>query len=150
MHSVVRTDSSDPGFVRLVGMLDEYLAIQDGKDHAFYHTFNQIHALAHVVVAISNNLAVGCGAIKALGQDTMEIKRMFTDVEHRKRGIAADVVSELELWAKELGASRTVLETGKKQMEAIALYTKQGYRQIPNYGQYVGIENSICFEKQLN
>jgi len=31
----------------------------------------------------------------------------------------------------------------------IALYEKNGYRRIANYGQYAGIENSICFEKIL-
>jgi hypothetical protein len=41
------------------------------------------------------------------------------------------------------------LETGKKQPEAIKLYTKNGYFIIPNFGQYENIENSICFEKQL-
>ena len=41
------------------------------------------------------------------------------------------------------------VETGKKQPEAIALYRKKGYEQIPNYGQYIGVENSVCFEKTL-
>ena len=41
------------------------------------------------------------------------------------------------------------LETGKKQPEAIELYKKNGYNIIPNYGQYEGVENSVCFEKTL-
>ena len=45
---------------------------------------------------------------------------------------------------------KTVLETGLKQPEAIALYKKNGYTVIPNYGQYAGVENSVCFEKMLN
>ena len=36
-----------------------------------------------------------------------------------------------------------------KQPEAIALYRKNGYSQIPNYGQYIGMDNSICFEKVI-
>jgi putative acetyltransferase len=40
-------------------------------------------------------------------------------------------------------------ETGKRQPEAIALYEKQGYQRISNYGQYIGVENSVCFEKVL-
>ena len=43
-----------------------------------------------------------------------------------------------------------ILETGKKQPEAIALYTKKGYHITPNYGQYAGVENSVCFEKYIN
>jgi len=42
-----------------------------------------------------------------------------------------------------------VLETGKKQIDAIALYTKNGYHIIPNYGQYAGVEYSLCFEKRI-
>ncbi len=59
-------------------------------------------------------------------------------------------MSELEVWATELSYEKCVLETGKRQQEAIALYTKNGYKRIPNYGQYTGVENSLCFEKILN
>ena len=79
----------------------------------------------------------------------MEIKRMYTSPGSRGTGIATKILTELEVWATELSYERCVLETGKRQPEAIRLYTKSGYQQIPNYGQYVGIENSICFEKEL-
>jgi putative acetyltransferase len=59
------------------------------------------------------------------------------------------VLAELEAWAAELGYPKCVLETGKRQPEAIALYEKQGYQRISNYGQYIGVENSVCFEKVL-
>ena len=74
---------------------------------------------------------------------------MFVNPIARKLGVATKVLGELEKWAKELGYKSCILETGKKQPEAIALYEKNGYRSIPNYGQYDGIENSLCFEKKL-
>jgi len=49
----------------------------------------------------------------------------------------------------ELGYEKCILETGKKQPEAIALYKKNGYKLIPNYGQYAEVENSVCFEKEM-
>jgi len=49
----------------------------------------------------------------------------------------------------ELGFSRCILETGYNQPEAIALYKKCGYQITENYGQYIGVKNSICFEKIL-
>ena len=55
----------------------------------------------------------------------------------------------LEKWAGELGYKKCILETGKKQPEAISLYKKNGYKPIPNYGQYTGIDNSVCFEKLI-
>jgi putative acetyltransferase len=80
----------------------------------------------------------------------MEVKRMYTSPESRGKGTAAQVLNELEKWAAELYCKKCVLETGKRQPEAIGLYQKGGYKIIPNYGQYAGIENSVCFEKELN
>jgi putative acetyltransferase len=74
---------------------------------------------------------------------------MYTLPEFRGKGIAAMVLHELEKWAAELSFEKCVLETGKRQPEAIGLYTKSGYKTIPNYGQYARIENSVCFEKAI-
>lgn len=74
---------------------------------------------------------------------------MFTHPSSRGKGVAGKVLSELEKWGKELRARRFVLETGKKQVEAIRLYEKSGFVRIPNYGQYKGIVNSVCFEKNI-
>ena len=42
-----------------------------------------------------------------------------------------------------------ILETGKRQKEAVQFYKKNKYTIIPNFGQYKNVENSICFIKQL-
>jgi GNAT superfamily N-acetyltransferase len=79
----------------------------------------------------------------------MEVKRMYTADNHRGKGLATQVLTELENWALELGYSRCILETGKRLPDAVRLYENRGYQLIPNYGQYVEMENSICFEKKL-
>ena len=150
MISLHRTDSKHPDFVALVKKLDADLAVRDGDEHDFYAQFNKIDALKFVVVAFENELAVSCGAMKEIETGTIEIKRMYTLPEQRGKGIAAQVLAELENWASELNFTRCVLETGKKQTEAIALYTRCGYKIVQNYGQYIGVENSICFEKTLS
>ena len=144
---LIRTNSDDPDFRNLVRLLDAVLAEVDGADNAFYAKFNKIDRIRHAVVAFEGAVPVGCGAVKEFSSDAMEVKRMFTLPEHRKKGVAAEILSELEKWTRELGYKKCVLETGKRQPEAIALYRKQGYRSIPNYGQYAGMENSVCFEK---
>ena len=149
MISIVRTHSGNEDFVELVQQLDMELAERDGKDHSFYAQFNKIDMIKHVVVAYVDEYPVACGAIKEYEKGTMEVKRMFTRLDHRGKGIAARVLSELEKWAAEMNYSKCVLETGKKQPEAIRLYEKSGYKLIPNYGQYAGVENSVCFEKSL-
>ena len=74
---------------------------------------------------------------------------MYTLPSMRGKGIASKILKELETWAAELSYKKCVLETGKKQPEAIQLYQNNGYHSIPNYGQYAGIDNSVCFEKEL-
>jgi putative acetyltransferase len=149
MLNIRRTTSSDPDFVALVRLLDADLAIRDGADHAFYSQFNKIDKINYVLIAYDDDVPVACGAIKEYSPVAMEVKRMFTSPEHRGKGAAMEVLTELESWAREMSYSACVLETGNKQPEAIALYHKAGYTVIPNYGQYAGIENSVCFEKKL-
>jgi GNAT superfamily N-acetyltransferase len=149
MINIVRTNSENNDFISLVKLLDADLAIRDGEDHPFYAQFNKIDKIKYVVVALENGKPVGCGAIKEYSPDTMEIKRMYTLPECRGKGIATKVLIELENWTRELSYSKCILETGKKQPEAIALYKKNGYKMIPNYGQYTDVENSLCFEKEM-
>lgn len=149
MITLRRTDSDDEDFKALVKLLDADLAIRDGADHGFYSQFNKIDKIRHAVVCYENGQAIGCGAIKAFSDEAMEVKRMYVSPEGRNKGIATRVLTELEDWAREMGYTKCVLETGKRQPEAIALYEKNGYRRTENYGQYVGVENSVCFEKNL-
>ena len=74
---------------------------------------------------------------------------MYTLPKQRNKGYATLVLNELEKWTSELAYGKCILETGKKQPEAISLYKKNGYRQITNYGQYANIENSVCFQKEM-
>lgn len=150
MITITRTDSSNTHFQELVAALDADLRIRDGEEHGFYAQFNKIDMIRHVVVAYDGNKPVGCGAVKAYDAETMEVKRMFVAPEERCKGIASIVLSELETWTNELGYQKCILETGIKQPEAIALYLKNKYVRIPNYGQYAGVENSVCLEKTLS
>ena len=149
MIKIVRTTSENKDFIDLVKLLDADLAERDGDEHAFYHQFNKIDVIKHVVVLYDNQKPLGCGAIKEFDSTAMEVKRMYTSPESRGKGIATKILLELEKWTEELSYEKCVLETGKRQPEAIQLYTKSGYKKIPNYGQYVGIENSVCFEKSF-
>jgi len=149
MVSLTRTTSDNKDFISLVKLLDAELAERDGEDHPFYAQFNKIDDIKYTVVAYENEKPVSCGAIKEYNPNTMEIKRMYTLPESRGKGIATKVLIELEKWANELGYEKCILETGKKQLEAIALYKKNGYKLIPNFGQYAEVENSVCFEKEM-
>jgi len=150
MYRIVRTDSSNSDFIDLVQQLDKYLAIQDGDEHAFYHQFNAIDDLNNVIVIYENDIPLACGAIKEFEKGTVEVKRMYTTTTSRRKGMGTLILKELESWAQEMNYIKSILETGKRQPEAIALYKNNGYRITPNFGQYSGVENSVCFEKLLN
>lgn len=149
MMRLVRTDSKNPDFIKLVKLLDQDLKIRDGEDHAFYNQFNKVDNINHVVLAYTEDIPVGCGAIKEYAAPVWEVKRMFVQPDKRGRGIASAVLQELEYWAKDIHCEKLVLETGLAQPEAIALYEKRRYQRMPNYGQYAGVENSVCMFNSL-
>ncbi|HLK29833.1 MAG TPA: GNAT family N-acetyltransferase [Puia sp.] len=149
MITLLRTNSDNKDFAELVKYLDAFLAKIDGDEHAFYAQLNKTAKMKHIVVAYENEKPVGCGAIRESSPGIMEVKRMYTLPDFRGKGIAAKVLNELEKWATEMDYQKCVLETGKRQPEAVALYKKSGYKSIPNYGKYAGVENSVCFEKQI-
>ncbi|GAA4897180.1 hypothetical protein GCM10023311_22450 [Flaviramulus aquimarinus] len=149
MIKLIRTNSDNVDFINLVNQLDTYLKIVDGKDHAFYNQYNNIDVLKNTVVAYINEIPIGCGAFKPYNTNTVEIKRMFTLPESREKGIASLILKELENWANELGYKYCVLETGKRQVEAVCFYDKMHYTIISNFGPYKNVSNSLCFQKKL-
>jgi GNAT superfamily N-acetyltransferase len=150
MIAIVRTTSDNKDFGNLVIQLDAYLRILDGDDHEFYAQFNKSNLLKNALIYYENEVAVGIGAYKEYDSETVEIKRMFTLPEYRGKGIAKAILTELELWAKEENYKFAMLETGYMQKDAIGLYQKLGYEITENFGQYIGVENSVCMKKSLN
>ena len=150
MVRIIRTNSNHIDFIHLVEQLDAELTVKDGKLHDFYDQYNKIENIKYAVIAYYDGKPVGCGAIKNYAPGVMEVKRMFVPVSHRGKGIASKVLAELENWCLDLGNKKLILETGKGQPEAIRFYGKNKFRSIPNFGQYAGVENSVCFEKLVS
>ena len=145
-----RTTSDDPEFRALVVLLDQELAVHNGDKNDFFVQYNKIDKIKHALVILDDDKPVGIGAIREFNEDTTEVKRMYVLPELRGKGIAAEVLSGLEAWAKELGYRYTILETATYLPAAVKLYERSGYERIPNYGQYVGVETSVCMRKMLD
>ncbi|MGI9582374.1 GNAT family N-acetyltransferase [Chryseobacterium sp. RRHN12] len=146
---ILRTDSANTDFQTLVKSLDAALSEHNGENDEFFAQFNTIDTIKNCIVAYIDNIPAACGAFKPLSEDTVEIKRMFTHPEFRKKGLGSAVVKELENWAAELNFKKAVLETSRDLKNAISVYEKSGFSRIPNYGQYIGVEQSVCYEKVL-
>ena len=87
-------------------------------------------------------------ALRRLG-DELEIKRMYVVPRLRGRGLSRQLLDEMERMARDEGAKRVILHTGTEQAAAIAPYEANGFTPIPIYAPYVGLPNSLCFEKAL-
>ena len=104
---------------------------------------------AFFVAFDATGTGVGCGGLRELDETHAEIKRMFVDPGFRGSGVALAVLSTIEVYGRERGWSRLVLETGEAQPDAMRFYEREGYRRIPNFGAYAGHPLSVCYEKQL-
>jgi putative acetyltransferase len=101
------------------------------------------------LVAYVDGQPVGCGAVRRTDPHEAEIKRMYVAPTARGYGVGKRIVTELEALARELGVRRIVLETGPRQLEAIALYQRAGFAEIPLFGEYIGAKFSVCMAKDL-
>jgi putative acetyltransferase len=93
--------------------------------------------------------AVGCGALRELGPDVGEVKRMYVVPARRRSGVAAAVLAALEAEAGRRGWTHLRLETGTEQPDAMAFYERHGYHRIPNFGHYADSTLSVCYERAL-
>lgn len=149
MIEVKRTTSDNPDFRKLIAELDKDLWKMNYSNQGHYDKHNIIESLPTVVVAYDSEKAVGCGCFKKFDVISAEVKRMYVAPSHRGRGISKMILNELEIWAKENGYAKTILETGTAQTEAIGLYKNSSYTLTENYGPYIGMTDSICMEKSL-
>jgi GNAT superfamily N-acetyltransferase len=93
---------------------------------------------------------VGCGALRALGDGAVEIKRMYVRPAARGTGVGRALLRALEAEAAARGFADLRLETGTLQHEAIGLYEAAGYAPIHCWGAYAGVPTSRCFGRRLS
>ena len=101
------------------------------------------------LVAYADGEAVGCGAVRMNEPGVAEVKRMYVRPEWRGRRVASRILAALEQHAMRLGAHQIVLETGERQSEALSLYRRAGYVEIPRFGEYLDSPLSLCLGKNV-
>ena len=146
---IKRTTASDEDFRFLVSLLDKELWDELKEDQATYDPHNKVDHIETVVVVYDGIQPVACGCFKNFDETTVEIKRMFVQKNYRGKGLSKLVLQTLEQWAAELGYRSSVLETSVHFATACGLYRSKGYRDIPKYGPYVGLEDSVCMGKDF-
>ncbi|MFL0249645.1 GNAT family N-acetyltransferase [Clostridium neuense] len=146
---IIRTDSKNSDFLKLIKLLDDDLNGRYGELQKQFDKHNKVDCINDVIVIYKDKLPAACGGFKEYASDTIELKRIFVAKDSRRQGLSKLVIKELEELARKKGYRHAVLETGKKQFEAINLYKNAGYSEIQNYGPYIGNNNSICMKKEL-
>ena len=148
-----RADLLSPVVQQLICALNDELEAlypEEGANHFRLDPEEVADGRGAFLVAHIDGQPVGCGAVRRIEPTVAEIKRMYVAPEARGRGVGRQVLLELEAEARRLGATRLVLETGPRQAEALALYRRAGFVEVPNFGEYVGCEFSVCMAKELN
>jgi GNAT superfamily N-acetyltransferase len=151
---VVRCGLTDDVGQRLIAALNAELSAmypEPGANHFTLDPAETARGRGAFLVIYRGGVAVGCGAVRLLDAETGELKRMYVAPEERGRGLGRLLVEKLEAEARALGVRRLVLETGTRQLAALALYRAAGFGQIPLYGEYLlSPDTSVCLGKELS
>jgi GNAT superfamily N-acetyltransferase len=150
--SVARADIRSPEALALIGALNGELSSrypEDGATHFRLDADEVAPGRGVFLIAQRAGTPIACGAVRRIEAGTAEIKRMYVRPEARGQRVGRAVLGALEAEARALGCARLVLETGLRQMEAIALYERAGFARIPPFGEYVHSPLSVCMAKEL-
>ena len=102
-----------------------------------------------MLIGLLDGRPVTGGGFRRFDADTAELKRIWTDSEHRRRGFAMALLVELEAEIAARGYRRLYLMTGDRQPEAEKLYEAGGYTRLPGPLPSDGPVFPIAFEKAL-
>ena len=86
-----------------------------------------------VLIARLRGDPVGCGALKLHDDGVAELKRMWVAPRARGLGLGTRLLGELESRALAGGSRVARLETNRSLVEAIAMYRRAGYREVPAF-----------------
>ncbi|MFD1886098.1 GNAT family N-acetyltransferase [Paenibacillus wenxiniae] len=133
---------------QLIAQLDEDLLLRYPPEliHGLDLDHPDVNDITFMVAYVDDQPA-GCGAIRKLDEQYTELKRFFVRADQRRQGIAGRLLQALEAAAVEQGFTGIRLETGIQQHEAMAFYERNGYVPIALFGEYIGEEQSRCYEK---
>ncbi len=138
----------------LVASLNEWALTQTPREFTHHMTVEQM-AQPDTTVFIARDAggaAIGMGALKRHADGIGEVKRMFTTLQARGRGVGGAIVERIEAMARDEGLARLVLETGAVDGFASAwrVYERQGFSPcgaVLDYPADTG--HNIFYEKLL-
>lgn len=150
--TIQRGDLSSPVARDLISALNAELSRQypeEGATHFRLDAGEVSDGRGAFLIVWRGSQAIGCGAVRRIETQVGELKRMYVIPEERGAGVGHVLLTALEAEARALGLARLVLETGTRQMAAVALYRRAGFTNIAPFGEYIGSPLSVCMAKDL-
>ena len=141
-------DGAHPDFLLLARALDAYLHARLGAAQDAFAPYNAANALSDVALLYDGERAIACGALKLHPDGAAEIKRVFVAPDHRRCGLARELVRELEGRALSYGCHTLLVETNPSFESAVALYQSLGFAKVAPFGPYQQLD-SLCMGKPL-
>ncbi|HEV2488169.1 MAG TPA: GNAT family N-acetyltransferase, partial [Candidatus Acidoferrales bacterium] len=101
-----------------------------------------------LLIAMDGEAAAGCVALRRLGKDTCEMKRLFVRPNYRGQEVGKRLVHEIIARAQDLGYARMLLDSRPSMQAAIRLYRSVGFREIASYMKDP-VPGALFFELEL-
>jgi putative acetyltransferase len=145
-----------PNELRIIkGLFQEYadslnfeLDFQDFREELATLPGKYAPPLGCILVAKENGETVGCVAVRPLGEEICEMKRLYVKPLHRGKRIGRDLALAIIDEAKRLGYKAMRLDTVVEMREASALYRALGFQPIDAYC-YNPLPGAMYFELKL-
>jgi len=149
MIELRQVDPTQAEVADLIHQLDEYQESMYPPESNHLDSVDELSKTnVNFLAAYVDSVICGIGALKVLN-DYGEIKRLYVPGNYRGKGIAKEIVKELENCLVKRSIFTARLETGIHQREAIDLYMKLGYSEIAPFGDYTEDPLSVFMEKKI-
>lgn len=86
-----------------------------------------------LLLAFHNNEPAGCVALRAIDEQTAEMKRLYVRPEYRGLHLGSALARAIIQEARRMGFRRMRLDTIAGMDDAQALYRRLGFQEIPAY-----------------
>jgi ribosomal protein S18 acetylase RimI-like enzyme len=98
----------------------------------------------YFVLALVGGKVVATGAILRISDSDCELRRLYVQAAHRRRGLASSIVAELVPFVVERGYKRILLEIRPEMADLSRIYQRYGFHEstenLPRPGKFMTIE----------
>lgn len=151
MIKYIWTDGTNETFRKFYLITEEYYngIVGGAGNRKSFMPYNISDSIHDVVLAYIDDTAAACAGLKKYSEQDAEVKRVWVEPAYRGNGLGTAIMEQIERKARAEGFQRTILQTRAIMTEAVGLYQKLGYRQIPCYPPYDQLDGAVCFARKL-